>query len=262
MLRPKARCPLASELYPGRSELPDNPQLSPRAFTYLDARIPIRSNEHIAILHHGGSAPAQGAEFLSEGLRRGHRCCCVAPAAMRLDMLARLRERGTDVERHLQDQSLQFPLTARGASELLDYAKKIFTEAEAARLPAVRWLEEGVWARPTEISVPQFFELHSRLNYLVKQYPSAALCRYDIGDLEIPHLFLAIAVHRHLLVEDTLIRDNPFYIPAEKFLAMSPEDRERDLRDVFRDVGFDLGKLLSTLAGYGRLQRPPKGETP
>ena len=63
-------------------------------------------------------------------------------------------------------------------------------------------------------------------------------------------------MHRHLLVEGTLVRDNPFYIPAEKFLAMSPEDRERDLRDVFREVGFDLEKLLSTLAGYGRLQRP------
>jgi hypothetical protein len=83
-----------------------------------------------------------------------------------------------------------------------------------------------------------------------------ALCHYDTEHLEIPHLFSAIAIHRHLLVEGTLVRDHPFYIPAEKFLTMSPEDRERDLRDVFREVGFDLEKLLSTLAGYGQLQRP------
>jgi len=55
-------------------------------------------------------------------------------------------------------------------------------------------------------------------------------------------------------VEGTLVRDNPFYIPAEKFLAMSPEDREHDLRTVFREAGFDLGRLLSTLAGYGQIQ--------
>jgi hypothetical protein len=31
--------------------------------------------------------------------------------------------------------------------------------------------------------------------------------------------------------------------------------------DVFREVGFDLEKLLSALAGYGQLQRPaPPGE--
>ena len=167
-------------------------------------------------------------------------------------MLARLRELGVDVQRHLDVQTLQFPPEALDADDLVDWARTFFAEAESAQAPAVRWLEEGVWVKLTGISVPQFFELHARLNYLVKQYPSVVLCQYDIQNLEIPHLFSAIAVHRHLLVEGTLVRDNPFYIPAEKFLAMSPEDRERDLRDVFREVGFDLEKLLSTLAGYGR----------
>jgi hypothetical protein len=171
-------------------------------------------------------------------------------------MLTRLRELGVDVERHLGDQTLQFPPPAPAAADALDGAKRFFAEAETAHAPAVRWLEEGVGAKPAGISVPQFFELHTRMNYLVKQYPSVALCQYDMEHLEIPHLFSAIAVHRHLLVEGTLVRDHPFYIPAEKFLAMSPEDRERDLRDVFREVGFDLGKLFSTLAGYGQLQRP------
>ena len=216
----------------------------------------MRCNEHLAILQSGGGAAAQGAEFLSEGLRRGHLCCCVAPAALRPDMLTRLRQCGVEVERHLHNQTLQFPMAAQDRGELLEWAKRFFAEAETARAPAVRWLEEGVWAKPADASVPQFFELHSRLNYLVKQYPSVALCRYDPDEVEIPHLFSAIAVHRHLLVEGTMVRDNPFYIPAERFVAMSPEDREADLRNVFREVGFDLGKLLSTLAGYGQLQRP------
>ncbi len=55
--------------------------------------------------------------------------------------------------------------------------------------------------KPAGISVPQFFELHARLNYLVKHYPSVALCQYHIEHLEVPHLFSAIAVHRHLLVK-------------------------------------------------------------
>jgi len=80
-----------------------------------------------------------------------------------------------------------------------------------------------------------------------------------VENLEIPHLFSAIAVHRHLLVEGTLVRDNPFYIPAEKFLSMNLEDRDHDLREVFREVGFNVERLLSTLAGYGHLQRPSAG---
>ena len=229
---------------------------SPLVFTYIDVRIPVHCYEHMAIIRHGGASASPGAEFMSEGLRLGHRCCCLTSAALHPGMVTRLRELGVDVEQHLDDQTLQFPPQAPDADDLLDWAKTFFAEAETAHAPAVRWLEEGVWAKPAGISVRQFFELHTRLNYLVKQYPSVALCQYDTEHLEVPHLFSAIAVHRHLLVEGTLVRDNPFYIPAEKFLAMSPEDRERDLRDVFREVGFDLEKLLSTLAGYGQLQRP------
>ena len=236
--------------------MPEQPQTSTPAFTYIDDRIPVRCHEHMAIVHRGGPSAARGAEYLSEGLLRGHRCCCVAPAAMGAAMLARLRELGIDVARHSDDHALAFPPAAQGASELMEWAKRFFAEAENARAPAVRWLEEGVWAEPAVTSVPEFFALHSHLNYLVKQYPSAAICQYDMEELEIPQLFSAIAVHRHLLVEGTLVRDNPFYIPTEKFLAMRPEERERDLHDVFREVGFDREKLCSTLAGYGQLQRP------
>jgi hypothetical protein len=236
--------------------LPDQLPTSSRILTYLDARIPMHCYEHLAILNRGSVAAAWGAEFVREGLSQGPRCCCLAPLSPHSGMLRRLGELGVDVERHLGDRTLQFLPEAPDGVGLWDWAKKFFAEAETARVPAVRWLEEGVSAKPAGISVPQFFELHSRLNYLVKQYPSVALCQYDIERLEIPHLFSAITVHRHLLVEGTLVRDNPFYLPPEKFLAMSPEDRERDLRDLFREVGFDLGKLLSTLAGYGQLQQP------
>jgi hypothetical protein len=172
-------------------------------------------------------------------------------------MLTRLRALGVvDVERLLENHALQFPPDAPDASEMLDWAKGFFARAETAHAPAIRWLEEGVWPQSADIPAPQSFALHARLNYLVKHYPSVALCQYDVEQLEIPHLFSVIALHRHLLVQGTLVRDHPFYMPAEKFLALSPEDRERDIRDVFREVGFDLDKLLSTLAGYGQLQRP------
>jgi len=210
----------------------------------------------VAVVYRGGAAAIRGAEFIIEGLNQGQWCCYLAPATAQSGLRTRLCQLGIDVDRHQMAQALQFPPEARSASDCLDWGKRFFDEAESARAPAVRWLEEGVGGKPGGISVPQFFELHSRLNYLVKHYPSVALCQYDCGHMEIPDLFSAIAVHRHLLVKGTLVRDHPFYIPAEKFIAMSAEDRERDLRGVFREVGFDLEKLLSTLAGYGRIQRP------
>ena len=102
--------------------------------------------------------------------------------------------------------------------------------------------------------MPHFFEFHALLNYQVKHYPSAALCQYDLDHFSTHHLFQAIAVHRHLVVEGSLVRDNPFYIPAEKFIPLSPEERESDLSNLYRDVGFDMPRLLEALAAYGRLR--------
>ena len=243
----------------GEPRLPDQPPMSPPIFTYLNDETPLRCHEHMAILHRGQAGAVRWAGFVSEGLRLGNWCCYLAPALLHDDMLTRLREFGVDVERHLGDHTLQFQQETADPDRLRDWAQSFFTEAEVAHAPAVRWLEEGIWPEPAGIPVPQFFEFHARLNYLVKHYPSVALCQYDVENLEIPHLFSAIAVHRHLLVEGTLVRDNPFYIPAEKFLSMNLEDRDHDLREVFREVGFNVERLLSTLAGYGHLQRPAAG---
>jgi hypothetical protein len=38
---------------------------------------------------------------------------------------------------------------------------------------------------------------------------------------------LPTSVHRHLFVEGTLVRDNPFHIPAEKFLPLSPAEKAK-----------------------------------
>ncbi|MGO8818443.1 MAG: MEDS domain-containing protein [Terriglobia bacterium] len=240
----------------GRFSVASQPPMSLPIFTSIDARFPVYCHEHIAVLHRGEGSAARGLEFVSEGLSRGHRCCYHAAVDQRSAMRARLTKVGIDTQRRLRDHTLQFPSQALGSRDWLDRARAFFAEAEDARVPAARWLEEGLGTKPEAISKAQFFECHSYLNYLVKHYPSVALCQYDTRRLEIPHLFSAIAVHRHLFVENTMVRDNPFYIPAEKYVAMSPEDRERDLRSIFREVGFDLVKLLSTLAGYGQLQRP------
>jgi hypothetical protein len=236
--------------------VPDAKPTSPPIFTYIDARIPMRCYEHVAALQRSNGAAARGAGFLGEGLHQGQRCCYLAPAALHPGMRSRLRELGLEVDRQVKKQALLFPPPVMEADDLLDWMKAFFAAAEAAHVPAVRWLEDGIWTPPARIPVPLFFEFHSHLNYLVKQYPSVALCQYDTDLLDLPHLFSAIAVHRHLLVQGTLVRDNPFYIPAEKFLTLSTEEREHDLRGAFREVGFDLERLFSTLAGYGRLQQP------
>lgn len=226
-------------------------------FTQLEGRIPIARHEHVAVLYRGRPEAFRLASFLAEGLANGDLCVYLAPAAFHPEMLAELRARGVNPDRY--PETLQVHKGLPEFRALRKWTGQVFLDAERKRVPAVRWLEEGIWPQGVGFPMPHFFEFHALLNYQVKHYPCAALCQYDLDQIEPRHLFCAIAVHRHLLMEETLVRDNPFYIPAEKFIPLEPEERERDLAQLFREVGFDVEKLLATIAGYGRLRTNQSG---
>jgi len=225
-------------------------------FTYFQERIPIRRHEHVAILYRGRAEAFSGASFLAEGLKGNDLCVYLAPDDYQAEMLSRLRRLPVQADRHARDGTFRLHHGMETFESLREWTKGIFADAERVAAPSLRWLEEGLWPVPVGFPMPQFFEFHALLNYQVKHYPSVALCQYDLEQIATHHLFTAIAVHRHLLVEGTLLRDNPFYIPAEKFLPLSPAERERSLLQLFREVEFDVAKLLAALTGYAQLQQP------
>ena len=235
--------------------------MPPPLLTQLEGRIPLPCHEHVAVLYRGREAAFRLVSFLAEGLGRGDLCLYLAPDTFHAEMLARLRALGIDVEASLYLRTLRLNAGAPTFQELRQWTQEVFAEAEEKRVPALRWLEEGLWPEPVGLPMRQFFEFHAILNYQVKHYASAALCQYALDRIDPHDLFCAIAVHRHLLVEDTLVRDNPFYIPAEKFIPLEPKERERDLVSLFREVGFDVEKLLAAIVGYGRLHADEPGDT-
>jgi len=230
-------------------------------FTHLDGKFPIVAHDHMAVLYRGRSAAFRLASFLAEGLQRGDLCHYLAPASFHAEMMESIRASNIDPGSYVSSQTLRLRQGLSDFHALRAETQQTFADAEHSRAPAVRWLEEGSWPESSGFPMQKFFEFHAILNYQVKHYPSAALCQYSLDQLKPEHLFSAIATHRHLLVGETLVRDNPFYIPAEKFIPLGPEERQRDLAKVFREVGFDVEKLLGAIAGYGRLhpgisQRP------
>ena len=224
-------------------------------FTFLYGRIPLRRHEHVAILYRDRAEAFRAASFLAEGLKDNDLCVYLAPDDYQAEMLTRLRALPVEVDRHTRDRSFRLPHGLDTLQSLQQWTGAIFTAAERAALPSLRWLEEGLWPVPLGFPMPQYFEFHALLNYQVKHYPSVVLCRYDLEQIATHDLLTAIAVHRHLLVEGALVRDNPFYIPAEEFLPLGPAERERNLLQVFHDVQFDVKKLLGALAAYAHLQQ-------
>jgi len=223
--------------------------------TYLQGRVPLNRHEHVAVLYRDRADAFSSVSFLAEGLKGNDLCVYLAPDDYQAEMLNRLRALPVEVDCRIGDGSFRLHHGLDSFQSLRQWTQAIFTAAERAAAPLLRWLEEGLWPAPLGFPMPHFFEFHALLNFQVKHYPSVALCQYDLDQIAPHHLLTSIAVHRHLLVEGALVRDNPFYVPAEKFLPLSPSERERDLLRLFKDVRFDVRELLATLTGYARLRQ-------
>jgi len=228
--------------------------MAPPIFTLLEGRIRLLRHDHVAILSRGSSEAFRFVSFLAEGLEKGDLCLCLASTDFAAELLGRLQGQVRELEQSLHARRLRLHSGSRDLSSLRDFASEVFVDAEENRTPGVRWFEEAGWQKITDFPKTQFFEFHAIVNYQVKHYSSVALCQFDLDETEPDDLLSVISVHRHLLFDNTLIRDNPFYIPPEKFLSMAPEQRSRDLFDLFREMGFDVARLLAAIAGYGRIE--------
>lgn len=227
--------------------------LTSAVFTHLFGRFALAPHEHLAVLYRGREASFHTAAFLAEGLVNFDVCVFLAPETEHREMIARIQAAGVDPKPYTRSGTLRLRVGTTSLDKLEAEARDAFLDAERILAPGVRWLEDGAWPAAVGFPSEDFFDFHSALNLQVKHYPSVAVCQYDLEKIPTQQLLRAIAVHRHLVVEGTLVRDNPFYLPAERFLPLSTEERDRTLAESFREVGFDLSRLLEALSGYGRM---------
>ena len=192
--------------------------------------------------------------FMAEGLRGEDLCLFLAPGSLHDEMRRRLNALGIEVDAHLDRSTLELTTGVADFAQMREWAQDVFAIAEQKQARGLRWLEEAGWAQAIGFPSADYYEFHALLNVQVKHYPSIALCQYTLEEMEPQQILSAIAVHRHILIGPTLVRDNPFYIPAEKFIPLTPEERKCDLLYLFREFGFDIEKLLAALVGYAAIE--------
>lgn len=225
----------------------------PSLLTKLEGRFPVGFHEHVAVFHRGSEGAYRFISFLNEGLASGDLCRCTAREDVQGEIIRRLRGLRPDLDLWMQSGQLGFDAGSDDRAALALGMKQTFALAERAHAPALRWLDIAGWAEPAGLPTEHYFELHALMNYQVKHHPSAIICQFELDSLDDESLCAAIAVHRHLIIENTFVRDNPFYLPPEKFWSANEDNRHRDLREAFREAGFDKQKFLTALEGYGRL---------
>ena len=230
--------------------------MSEMTHVWIDGGIQVPLHRHLLVVYRRVVDRYRFASFLAEGLRQGDLCVYLAPGPMQLEMSEVLDGLGIPVDGYRQRERLFFPNPASSREQIWDYARRVFDKAEKTQAPCVRWLEEISWVRPEQSTLDEYYKFDASLNYLVKHYPSLALCQCDLNLLESGPGLSPLVLHRHLVIGNDLVQDNPFYISPEKFVRMSAQERQAEIFRVLHDFRYDVDELLEALRGYGRLAYP------
>jgi hypothetical protein len=175
--------------------------------------------DHIAYFWENESEFATGVNFLELGLRGRDACFIFGHPEANEKVLDLLWKRGMDTEGLRRDRRL-FVLGGgpRGDAMLAEIGAA-FTAARDAGAPVLRLLGNIGWGRANWPRDNEILEFEAKVTEAARQFPCVVVCMYDVCALP-GRILLRGGFETHpLTVRCSELRENPHYVPTEKFLA-------------------------------------------
>lgn len=165
------------------------------------------------------------SRFLKVGLQRNQRCLYISEKQTPEAFTALLETQGIDTKSAVEKGALQV-MSGEEVRRLLggftpDSMMSFLTEAEekslAAGFAAFRWGAEMTWLRNDGITPAELFLFEASLNDLLAKHELTGFCQYAREDFN-SELLIAAAETHPLLVYNSVVCDNFYYIPPEDYL--------------------------------------------
>ena len=169
------------------------------------------------------------AEFVSEGIQRGHRVIHTVPPASCSVHEARLVSAGVDVLRaredgrfKMQDWSLSHrPDGNFEVQRTLEFFRHQARQALDMGFPQARFVTHMEWALEGAPVVDSLLEYEARANevWMRQQRPrSAVICVYDSSRFAADFLVDVMRTHPFTIVNG-LVQENPYYVSPDEFIS-------------------------------------------
>jgi len=187
---------------------------------------------HICALFNGAEEEHRVLRsFFKDGFDQGQKLFHVVDAGVREDHLRQLAGAGIDVHEGLrtgqlevlpwQDSYLRNERFDQDA--MLVVIEETIKASVAAGYPVTGLLGHMEWALLDKPGVEDLLEYEARLNYVLPRYDHVAICSYDVSKFPAGLLMEIIRTHPVVIIGGVM-RDNPFFVPADQLLD---EKRQR-----------------------------------
>jgi MEDS: MEthanogen/methylotroph, DcmR Sensory domain len=164
--------------------------------------------------------------FYKDGFDRGEKATHIVEAANREEYLGRLADGGIDVERMLRTGQLEvLPWTDMYVRDhrfdqeaMLASVEKIIRSAAGAGYARTKLVGHHMdWLFRDQSAIENLVEYEARLNGVLSKYDDPVVCNYDASKFG-ASVALDIMRTHPLVIIGGILRENPFYVPAEQFL--------------------------------------------
>ncbi len=177
------------------------------------------AGDHIGYFWESDADFDRGVGFLSVGLLGRDTCFVFGYDEANERVLASLRKRGIDVEGLIAEGRLQVLGGSESGEAMMADIGAAFQKALASGAPTLRLLGNLGWGRAHWPGDDAIFEFEAKVTEAARQFPCVIVCMYDVHALS-GRVLLKGGFQTHpLTVYDAELRQNPNYIPVDRFLS-------------------------------------------
>ena len=165
--------------------------------------------------------------FYRDGFDRGGRATHIVDAEHRDRYLQRLAEDGIDVKKMIDTGQLEvLPWTDLYVRDhrfdqdaMLASVEELIRSGASAGYTNTKLVGHHMdWVFADKPAVNSLLEYEARLNDLLSRYSAPVVCNYDLSQVSASVAIDIIRTHP-LVIIGGLLRENPFFVPPDEFLA-------------------------------------------
>ncbi len=177
------------------------------------------AGDHIGYFWESDADFDRGVGFLSVGLLGRDTCFVFGYDEANERVLDSLRKRGLEVERFIAEGRLHVLGGSESGEAMMADIGAAFQQALAGGAPTLRLLGNLGWGREHWPADDAILEFEAKVTEAARQFPCVIVCMYDVHALS-GRVLLKGGFQTHpLTVYDAELKQNPNYIPVERFLG-------------------------------------------
>jgi len=171
--------------------------------------------------------------FMRIGLDRGEKCIYIVDESTAASVLDAMRAEGIDVESATKSGTLVVA-TKRDAylkqgyfdpDWMIRFLKEATDSAKADGFSALRVTGEMTWALGDDPGVERLIEYEAKLNHFFPNNDALAICQYNRNRFR-PEVLIDVIRTHPLVISDSLVCKNFYYVPPDEFLKPGRPSRE------------------------------------